>query len=192
MENKDINGLKISILKNFITQEDADIIINYIDNNYLNSEKFYTTERAKKNNRFKYEAHIQEVHKFSDHEEILPLLNKYSDKFLLECNSFFKDEEEIYLAAHWLTMFGEGTKLPRHVDNHVEAEHLFRSGVVYLNDDYEGGFLRFTDEDITIDPEKLSLVIFESTRFHEITEVLSGKRIAMPMWATNIKEKAIR
>lgn len=183
--------LKISIIKDFITQEDADVFIDYIKKNYLDTEKFYIPEKAIKNQNFRYETHIPERHKSSSHKEILHLLKKYSDKFLLEARNFFNDEEDIYLSAHWLTMLGEGTRLPRHVDNHFEAEHLFRSGVIYLNDDFDGGLLRFTDEDFTLAPEKLSMVIFKSTTFHEITEVISGTRIAMPIWATNIKEKGI-
>jgi len=33
--------------------------------------------------------------------------------------------------------------------------------------------------------------MFDSREMHTITEVLSGVRIAMPIWATNIKEKEI-
>ena len=184
------NDLKIYIIKDFITQEDANILIDYIQKNYLDDKKFYTPEKAKINNRFRYESHVPELHSFSNHTEVAELLKKYSDKFLLECNNLFKDKD-LFLAAQWLTMLGEGTRLPAHVDNHVDAEHLFRSGVMYLNNDFDGGFLKFLDSDITIDPEKLSIVIFESTRLHEITEILSGIRIAMPIWATNIMERGI-
>jgi len=182
--------LKIYIIKDFITKEDAEIIIDYMQKNYLNDKKFYMPEKAKTNNIFRYESHVPERHLFSSHTEVIELLKKYSDKFLLECNNLFKDEE-LFLAAQWLTMLGEGTRLSEHVDNHFEAEHLFRSGVVYLNNDFDGGFLKFLDADITIDPEKLSIVIFESTRLHKITQILSGTRIAMPIWATNIKERGI-
>lgn len=188
--NSKENDLKIYIIKDFITQEDASILIDYIQKNYLDDKKFYTPEKAKINNRFRYESHVPELHSFSNHTEVVDLLKKYSDKFLLECNNLFKDKD-LFLAAQWLTMLGEGTRLPAHVDNHIDAEHLFRSGVLYLNNDFDGGFLKFLDLDITIDPEKLSIVIFESTRLHEITEILSGIRIAMPIWATNIMERGI-
>jgi hypothetical protein len=182
--------LKVYVIKDFITQEDADILIDYIQKNYLNDEKFYTPEKAKINNRFRYESHVPEIHSFANHTEIIDLLTKYSDKFLLECINLFKDKD-LFLTAQWLTMLGEGTRLPAHVDNHIDAEHLFRSGVIYLNNDFDGGFLKFLDLDITIDPEKLSIVIFESTKLHEITEIINGTRIAMPIWATNIKERGI-
>lgn len=182
---------EINIIEDFISLEDADTIVGYIKDNCLNNKKFYTPMKSKIENKIRHESHIPELHTFSDHLEILGLLKKYSDKFLLECNLFFKDEEELYLTAQWLTMLGPGSRLPPHKDNHQGAEHLLRSGVIYLNQDFDGGDLNFLDEDFTIKPKKLSLVLFNSNQVHRITEIFSGLRIAMPIWATNIKEKEI-
>jgi hypothetical protein len=183
--------LKVKVISNFVDQEDADTLVNYIEDNHLDSKRFLRAQKAVDANRIRYESHIPEKHEFSSHPDIIHLLKKYADKFLLECKDFFKDEDTLYLGAQWLTMLGEGTRLPGHVDNHEEAEHLFRSGVMYLNDDFDGGYLKFLNEDLTVKPEKLSLVIFEATQLHQITTVLSGIRIAMPIWATNIREKGI-
>jgi hypothetical protein len=183
--------LKVKVISNFVEQEDADILVNYIQENHLDDKRFLRAQKAVDTNRIRYESHIPEKHEFSSHPDIIHLLKKYSDKFLFECKDFFKDEEDLYLGAQWLTMLGEGTRLPAHVDNHEEAEHLFRSGVMYLNDDFDGGYLKFLNEELTVKPEKLSIVIFEATQLHQITPVLSGIRIAMPIWATNIKEKGI-
>jgi len=188
LENK---SFKIKIIENFITLEDADALVGYIKNNCSNKTKFYTPMKHLVENKIRYESHIPERHAFSNHSEILHLLKKYSDKFLLESNLFFKDDEEIYLTAQWMTMLGPQNRLGPHRDNHKGAEHLFRSGVIYLNDDFDGGYLNFPHRNFTIKPQKLSLVLFDSEEMHTITEVLSGIRIAMPIWATNIKEKEI-
>ena len=182
---------KIKVIENFITLEDANTLVDYIKNNCSDKKKFYTPLQHRIENKIRYESHIPERHTFSSHSEILDLLKKYSDKFLLECNLFFKDNEEIYLTAQWMTMLGPGSILAPHRDNHKGAEHLFRSGVIYLNEDFDGGYLNFLHEDLTIKPKKLSLVLFDSKEVHRITEVLSGVRIAMPIWATNIKEKEV-
>ena len=71
---------------------------------------------------------------------------------------FFKDDFDLYQASFWMVRVEKGTRLPGHVDNHHGAEHLFRSGVIYLNDDYDGGHLRFFDHNLTHMPKKLSLV----------------------------------
>jgi hypothetical protein len=183
--------LKIKVVNDFIDKNDCDILVEYINNNYLDKNKFYMPEKAIENNRFRYESNVPETHRLSDHKEISSILNLYSDKFISECKSFFQDEGPLYLASQWLTMLGAGTRLPCHYDDHSGAEYLFRSGVIYLNDDYDGGFLKFPDLNLTISPEKYSLVVFESHSLHEITEILSGIRMAMPIWATNIKEREI-
>ena len=184
--------LRVLVIKNFIDEEDADLLSDYIQKNCLDTKKFYMPQKAIDNNRIRYESQIPERHEFSSHPEILHLFKKYSDKFLLECKNFFEDSDDLYLAAQWLTMLGTDTRLPGHADNHEGAEHLFRSGVIYLNEEFDGGYLRFTKKDLSINPEKLSIVIFESPEVHEITRVISGTRIAMPIWATNIKEKGIQ
>jgi hypothetical protein len=184
--------LKIKLISNFIEKEHCDILVEYINKNYLDKSKFYIPKKAIENNRFKYTAGIPETHSFEDHKEIASILRLYSDKFISECNSFFKDEEELYLGQQWLTMLGAGTKLPPHYDDHSGVEHLFRSGVVYLNDDFDGGFLRFPDLNLTISTEKYSLVLFESHTLHEITQIIDGIRMTMPIWATNIKERGIQ
>jgi len=186
-----MTNFKINVIENFITLEDADTLVSYIKNNCSDKKKFYTPLQHRIENKIRYESHIPERHTFLNHSEILPLLKKYSDKFLLECNLFFKDNEELYLTAQWMTMLGPGSILSPHRDNHKGAEHLFRSGVIYLNEDFDGGYLNFLHEDLTIKPKKLSLVLFDSKEVHRITEVLSGVRIAMPIWATNIKEKEV-
>jgi predicted 2-oxoglutarate/Fe(II)-dependent dioxygenase YbiX len=122
---------------------------------------------------------------------MIPLIKKYSDKFLIECKDFFKDDFDLYQASFWMVRVEKGTRLPGHVDNHHGAEHLFRSGVIYLNDDYDGGHLKFVDHNLTHMPKKLSLVIFDSTYLHEVTNMVSGIRLALPLWATKNAAKCL-
>ena len=182
---------KIKIIENFISEEDASLFIDYINLNYLNNDKFELGEKAFALGNFRYQANIPEKHSMSDHEEIDYLIKKYSAKFLDECYKFFEDDFELYMTAFWMTRFEKNTKLPPHVDNHVDAEHLFRSGVIYLNDDYDGGYLRFLEHDLTYKPKRLSLVLFDSTYMHEITNILSGMRMTVPLWATKDKNKCL-
>lgn len=179
----------IKIIENFISQEDAEIFTNYINNNYLNNNKFKVGEKAFAAGNFRYQSNVPEEFSLSVHEEVSDLIKKYSDKFLKECYDFFKDGLDLYMAAFWMTKFGKNTKLPFHNDNHNEAEHLFRSGVIYLNEDYDGGYLKFLNYNLTYKPKKFSLVLFDSEYVHEITNILSGERLALPLWATRDPKK---
>ena len=186
-----MTDFRINVVENFITLEDANILESYIRDNCSDKNRFYTPIRHRVENKIRYESHIPERNKFSDHPEVLDLLKKYSYKFLEECNLFFKDDEDLYLASLFMLMLGPGSILTEHADNHKGAEHLFRSGIIYLNEDFDGGHLDFLNRDTIIKPKMLSLVIFDSKEVHRITEVLSGARISIPIWATKIKEKEI-
>ena len=182
---------KIKIIENFISEEDAQEFINYINNNHLDNYKFTLGRKAAALGNLRYQANIPESFELSDHEEVLPLIKKYSSKFLEECKNFFNDDFDLYMTAFWMTRFEKNTRLPFHVDNHEGAEHLFRSGVIYLNEDYDGGFIKFLEHSLTYKPKRLSLVLFDSEYVHEITNILSGARMALPLWATRDIKKCL-
>lgn len=182
---------KIKVIENFISEKDAAEFISYISDNHLNNYKFTLGRKAAELGNLRYQANIPEFSSLSDHEEVIDLIKKYCDKFLEECYDFFKDDFKLYMTAFWMTRFEKNTKLPFHNDNHEGAEHLFRSGVIYLNDDYDGGYLKFLDHDLTYKPKRLSLVIFDSEYVHEITDIVSGVRMALPLWATKDQKKCL-
>jgi predicted 2-oxoglutarate/Fe(II)-dependent dioxygenase YbiX len=73
-----------------------------------------------------------------------------------------------------------GKRMGSHVDvdpNRKNFESLF-SGVLYLNNDYEGGELYFENQDVLIKPESGSMVVFPSNPpfFHESKKVVSGQK----------------
>jgi len=82
--------------------------------------------------------------------------------------------------------------LPEHIDQGISSRVL--SVVAYLNDDYEGGEITFTnigDGGITIKPEAGSAVFFPSNYVgaHKISEIKSGIRYAVPNWYHNRIDK---
>lgn len=178
---------KIKIIEDFIEEKDADAFFSYINDNKLNTEKFPLTRGKRDFNRDSYQANIPETVNLSMHEEIKDLMIKYSEKVLNEFKLFFADEE-LYTSAFWMTSLGKDVRLPWHVDNHVNAEHLYRSAIIYLNDDYDGGFLQIENPNFTYKPKKYSLIIFPSTYSHRITKIKSGNRVALPIWASTEKE----
>jgi predicted 2-oxoglutarate/Fe(II)-dependent dioxygenase YbiX len=68
------------------------------------------------------------------------------------------------------------------------SERWFRdiSAVLYLNDDFEGGSLRFEQYDYELQPRRGMVTVFPSNRtfLHHVTPVTSGVRYAMPLWLT--------
>lgn len=54
-------------------------------------------------------------------------------------------------------------------------------GILYLNDDYEGGNLYFPDHDIDFKPKKLSFIVFPGgvENVHGVSEITEGTRYTM-------------
>lgn len=82
----------------------------------------------------------------------------------------------------------KGGKNILHMDNFYNISHdkivpkphnsEDRSGLLYLNDNYEGGLLRFPKQDLTLKPKPGTFIFFmgDDSLPHEVTEVISGER----------------
>lgn len=83
--------------------------------------------------------------------------------------------------------------MPTHADNaHAdgtphEFAHRAYSGVLYLNDDYEGGELYLPRQDITIRPKRGMLVSLPAGLSHEhaVTRIERGSRTTMAFFLTH-------
>lgn len=173
----------IKIVENFITEEDALFFIDYINKNHHDEDKFPPTRGATEFGRHRYEANIPETVPLENHKEIFDKIKLYSDKVIKEFYSIYNDEI-LYPSAFWMAELGKDTKLPFHSDNHYMSEHLYRSCVIYLNDNYEGGYIRFKDIPLTYKPKSFSAVFFKADMVHEITKIKEGVRFALPVWAS--------
>jgi hypothetical protein len=60
----------------------------------------------------------------------------------------------------------DGTELKAHYDDKADARHAWAS-VAYINDNYEGGEIFFTNKNIEIKPPKGSLLVFPGTQEYE-------------------------
>lgn len=74
-----------------------------------------------------------------------------------------------------------------HYDAHYDggpATGRWISAIIYLNDDYEGGYIHFPDHNIAIKPKAGTLMIFPSNYAyrHIAHEVTSGTKYAIVTW----------
>ncbi len=70
--------------------------------------------------------------------------------------------------------------------------HRDFSGIVYLNDDYQGGEFYFTVHDTAIKPKKGMLVAFTAGFYHEhaVLRVEGAERLTMPFFLTFNQSRA--
>ncbi len=88
--------------------------------------------------------------------------------------------------------------MPVHADDAYEVDggrplaHRAFGGVLYLNDDYQGGGLLFPRQNALILPRAGTLLAFPGGSSHEhgVTRVLAGRRVTMPFFLTLDRTKA--
>lgn len=133
-------------------------------------------------------------------ERIIGIQTKYSQKIINNLEEHYNHISKIRPKPHFtasIQAYSEGFELLPHVDIvgyvqelgvHVEnaqdkwTGHL--SGMIYLNDDYEGGELYFPDWGISIKPKPGMFVSFPGSKYymHGVKKVTSGKRFVMSTW----------
>ena len=86
------------------------------------------------------------------------------------------------LAPLSISKYKPGASMGKHTDSNGSEGPQTISVVCYLNDNYEGGHIRFADQDIMIKAEAGSIVIFPSKPpfFHESMPVISGFKYISP------------
>jgi hypothetical protein len=121
--------------------------------------------------------------------EIMMRAQRYAIKSMLE---FYQITAPIYADLLQLVKWQAGMFMRPHADNANpdgsahQMVHRELSGVVYLNDDYEGGELYFTALDIAIKPKRGMFVGMTAGFHHEhgVLRVGSGTRLTMPFFLT--------
>jgi hypothetical protein len=97
-------------------------------------------------------------------------------------------------------VFSPGEQIPTHWDGSEDVPtyggHPYRdySTVFYLNEDFEGGILRFTELNIEIKPEPNMILLFPTTILysHCVEVVTSGIRMMSPtFWCSDKKDRNI-
>lgn len=119
-----------------------------------------------------------EINKLSEH--FSEILNKCSRSYT---NLFNIDETMIDVENHSLIRYEAGQKYDAHYDGSTHTKRAL-SAIFYINDNYTGGELEFTNFDITIKPKAGSIVLFPSNYAytHKAYPVLSGTKYAIVTW----------
>jgi len=174
---------RIHIIDNFITPEDAAVMIEeQMSPSETNPYPEYYEER------FGGTA-------FPYNDRIMSLLVKYGDKsneVHKELNGFVNP---IYVFKAFGSMWTAGSSGGLHMDAQDPEPFIEWSTIIYLNDpsEYEGGVIYFPNQGFEYKPRKYSAVFFPSAgseHIHGITEVTSGRRHTCLYMHTSIPNHA--
>ncbi len=173
-------GLGLNIYKNVFSSEDADRYINILESN-LSGDKRYKWSQAQVTNStvpikkardavdFKYkqenlgprDEHNAEL--IDLHEEIYQKLKYCVDDYA----RYWGINVVYYEAFNFVKYEGEGTHFNIHAD-HGPAYNCTVSAVIYINDDYEGGEIKFPRLDNYVHKPRVGdIAIFPSNYIYE-------------------------
>lgn len=173
-------GNRIRVIPNFISSEDANKVINIIKDQFSNNQM-----RPFKDN--------ENVLVAEETSEIVEIIKKYSIKSAEEHkihNGFTKD---LYTCEAFANLWQEGSKSLEHVDCHDDYNFLLFTTVIYLNDNFFGGVLKFKNQSYEYFPRALDGVMFPcgGTEYpHSVSAVLDRERYTIAIWHTDRMDKA--
>ena len=117
---------------------------------------------------------------------------------LEEMHRFWKLKVPVYPDGLHMMSWKAGLFMPPHADNAYpdgkphELAYRDLSGVLYLNDDFEGGGLYLTAKDVLLKPRRGTMISMTGGFHHEhaVVRVESGLRITIPFFTTFDKSHA--
>jgi len=208
----------VKIINNFVLQNDLDVFTKYIDDNWQDETKFRHRVGLANNSGIAARAIFPDERPATLFKDLEEIINKYSKNFIDSCKDLFLDERKIYFYGASITRLTKDIHLRIHTDTHEDFTDLLYSGVLYINDNYEGGEIAFIDElpeseeHIRVDhsksvkmpfplyddsmggmvykPKSGDLVVFPSNKPHGGKVIIDGTRDAIVFWSTLSTEYA--
>lgn len=183
----------IKTIKNVITPEDANLIIEYMNRNI---KSFSPTPGWKRFTKmFGYDNTHQHMSKLviEGLDDIGGLVKAYTQKVIDILENEYEDTG-VLLTSLWFAKQINGGEIKGHTDiDDGLNDHFVYSAVLYLNTVQDGGELDFPMLGISIKPEFGDLIIFPShgdNMFHEVKRI-GEDRYTLPMWFTKDTDKEV-
>lgn len=172
---------KIFEINNFLSEKECYIILNAAKNLEIWSDKPYRNKSSVNQ-------------KLKDLDPIAyQTLQIVAERFRQEVAKFFNVEIETYNIP--ISKWSIGNDQKPHADKEwndgtpAEPNYYDIGSVIYLNDDYDGGELYFTQHDFKRKPKAMSAIAFPGDMYflHGVTKVLNTNRYTIPIFWTVIK-----
>ena len=166
----------IKLIPNFLTKEEIDYLMLDID------QRTYLSFVSQKDNEMKP---ITYMHKYHGLDDIYGIIDRCKEE-IQKAYGIKKEDVKAKEDSLSLIKWDEGTYLNLHVDDlgFITDNHL--PVHIYLNDDYEGGEIKFETHGLSFKPNTGDFIVFPGNMHypHEVTKILSGTRYTLPIWFT--------
>jgi hypothetical protein len=123
----------------------------------------------------------------SKNDKKFQLLDNYIFNVFEKAIQSYQKDNAVFICAdegYQVVKYNEGGFYKAHVDGGEDFLYRKVSGIIYLNDDYEGGELEFTKFNLKIKPKKNSIVLFPSNYAyeHRAHPVIKGQKMCIVTW----------
>lgn len=127
----------------------------------------------------RYEQDIEISRELPFGESVLEDLNRTCMTYGSIINSSAHEGRDTIVGQMWLAHVSKyvlGGHISAHRDEDFEVDNGFYTCIVYLNEDYVGGHVGFTDFNVEIKPSIGDILMFPSYYMHYGTPVTSGNK----------------
>ena len=181
---------KMYVYKDCISEADANIIINFINQNlelgfYSKNKKRYTIPLGTKpfDGTLERKDEMSKIKLRNFPDQVKDTLNRVMENAIKITEKTFSDSglhpSNVFIAKQFA-----GGKIERHLDSADSFDQqLLYSTVLYLNEISDGD-LCFPDLGFSYHPQAFEMIVFESKSqdsWHEVTEI-SSDRYSLPMF----------
>jgi hypothetical protein len=169
----------IKIVEDFITEEDANVLINEMKRpSEINEYPSYYKDRNG-GTALPY------------NKTVMSLLKKYAVDANRIQKEFFELEKDVIVTKAFGSFWNPGQSGAPHIDAIEKEPFIEYSSVIYLNDEYEGGEIYFPRQSFEHRPKKYSAIFFPGNSFnyiHGVKEITSGNRFTALYMQSTKKE----
>lgn len=118
-------------------------------------------------------------------KESVSILKLAHQKILEIAKNFYNVDLQVGSAYEGFSIrkWPTGSSMGEHIDD-FSSFHYNIASLIYINDNYEGGEIKFADHDLIIKPKRGTLILFPGNKYysHEVLEVRSGERYTSSFW----------
>jgi len=186
----------IKYIEDFLTKEECQSIIDLgcsLELTKMKSSLIVNGELIGEN--IDYDGNKRMGGYFTNKMLDLPLIKKISDKIIDLSNKLnpFKGISYVGVPKYSFNQYGIGDFLDWHPDTHEIINGATITYIIQLNDDYEGGSVKYSINDIEycVNKKTGSIFVFDSNIPHAVDPIISGLRYSMNVWPSKKIKKTL-
>ena len=184
------------LIENFISKEECNYLINLgesIPLTPMKSSKFMNGKLIDSN--LEYQGNKRMGNYFTNSVLSIPEIKSITKKLLEVSNKLLPYNGLIYdsIFKYSFNRYSDGDFLDWHEDKHEVLNGATITHIVQLNDNYDGGHIKYIIEGIEYSVPKIqgSVFVFDSNITHSVDVVQSGSRYSINVWPNSIKKLSI-